>query len=135
MSVLHPLIWFTCSAYAAGAVAAAAIALACFNPGWAMYMSFPCLLAATVEGTLVGSLLPAPANRILHPIIITCLVINAGAAIFGAATGVGYHQVLQGYLTKVMLPEVVTEEQVSICALQCYGTRQSQQVLHCRRLA
>lgn len=66
-----------------------------------MYMSFPCLLAATLEGTLLGSLLPAPANRILHPIIVTCLVINATAALFGFATGVGYHQTLQNYLTKV----------------------------------
>lgn len=64
-------------------------------------MTFPCLLAATLEGTLIGSLLPAPANRILHPIIVTCLVINAGAAVFGLATGIGYHQTLQSYLTKV----------------------------------
>ena len=82
-------------------MAAVAVALACFNPGWAMYMSFPCLLAATLEGTLLGSLLPAPANRILHPIIVTCLVINATAAVFGLATGVGYHQTLQSYMTKV----------------------------------
>ena len=85
----------------AGAVAAASIALACFNPGWAMYMTFPCLLAATLEGTLIGSLLPAPANQILHPIIVTCLVINAGAAAFGFATGMGYQHALQSYLTKV----------------------------------
>lgn len=83
-----------------GAVAAVSVALACLNPSWAMYMSFPCLLAATLEGTLIGSLLPAPANRILHPIIVTCLVINAAAAVFGFATGVGYQQALHSYLTK-----------------------------------
>lgn len=64
-------------------------------------MTFPCLLAATLEGTLIGSLLPPPANRILHPIIVTCLVINAGAAVFGLATGMSYQQTLQSYLTKV----------------------------------
>lgn len=85
----------------AGAIAVLSVALAVFNPGWAMYMSFPCLLAATLEGTLLGSLLPAPANKILHPIIVTGLSVNAGAAVFGAATGMGYHSVLQGYLTKV----------------------------------
>ena len=66
-----------------------------------MYMSFPCLLAATLEGTLIGSLLPAPANRVLHPIIVTCLVINATAAVFGSVTGSGYHHTLESYLTKV----------------------------------
>lgn len=66
-----------------------------------MYMTFPCLLAGTLEGTLIGSLLPPPANRILHPIIVTCLVINATAAVFGSATGVGYHHTLESYLTKV----------------------------------
>ncbi|DBA89179.1 hypothetical protein WJX77_010210 [Trebouxia sp. C0004] len=83
-----------------GGVAAVSVALACFNPGWAIYMTFPCLLAATLEGTLIGSLLPSPANRILHPIIVTCLVINAGAAVFGLASGMGYQQTLQSYLTK-----------------------------------
>lgn len=85
----------------AGIVAAAAVGLACFNPGWSMYMTFPCLLAATLEGTLIGALLPAPANRVLHPIIVTCLVINATAAIFGSATGLGYYHTLESYLTKV----------------------------------
>ena len=66
-----------------------------------MYMAFPCLLAATLEGTLLGSLLPAPANKILHPIIVTGLSVNAGAAVYGAATGIGYQSVLQSYLTKV----------------------------------
>ena len=72
-----------------------------------MYMSFPCLLAATLEGTLLGSLLPAPANKILHPIIVTCLAVNAGAAVFGAATGAGYYSTLQSYLTKVSTPCLV----------------------------
>ncbi|KAL3139383.1 hypothetical protein ABBQ38_003717 [Trebouxia sp. C0009 RCD-2024] len=83
-----------------GVVATGAVGLASFNPGWAMYMTFPCLLAGTLEGTLIGSLLPPPANRILHPIIVTCLVINATAAVFGSATGVGYHHTLESYLTK-----------------------------------
>lgn len=80
-----------------------------------MYMSFPCLLAATLEGTLIGSLLPAPANRILHPIIVTCLVINAAAAVFGSATGLGYQHTLEIYLTKVrtlLLMDIV------LCPLQ-----------------
>jgi len=101
-SLLSPLsLAHEISSFCAGGVAAVSVALACFNHGWAIYMTFPCLLAATLEGTLIGSLLPAPANRILHPIIVTCLVINAGAAVFGLATGMGYQQTLQSYLTKV----------------------------------
>ena len=103
--------WYT------GAVAAVSVALACLNPSWAMYMSFPCLLAATLEGTLIGSLLPAPANRILHPIIVTCLVINAAAAVFGFATGVGYQQALHSYLTKVLCCCCLQASNKSNCAL------------------
>ena len=82
----------------------ASLALALFNPGWSLYMTFPCLLAATMEGALLGSLLPAPANRILHPIIVTALAINGTAAGFGLLTGVGYQATLQSYLTKVPVP-------------------------------
>lgn len=79
------------------------VALALFNPGWGIYVTFPCLLAATMEGALLGSLLPAPANRILHPIIVTALAINGAAAGFGLLTGLGYQATLQSYLTKVAL--------------------------------
>ena len=81
-------------------------------------MTFPCLLAATLEGTLIGSLLPAPANRVLHPIIVTCLVINATAAVFGLATGIGYQHTLEVYLTKV---HTLLLMDVALCPLPAFN--------------
>lgn len=95
-------------------MAVVAVAVAVFDPSLAPYMSFPCLLAATLEGTLLGSLLPPSVNKILHPIIVTCLSVNAGAALFGAATGMGWHSALQSYMTKVS-NEVCSAKMILTC--------------------
>ena len=77
-------------------------------------------------GQLLGSLLPAPANKILHPVIVTCLAINGAAAAFGAATGIGYEPALGSYITKVMracprAPFSIVTLQLSFLALKiCY---------------
>lgn len=58
------------------------------------------MLCSVVWGFLVGSALPAPLRRVLHPLITTAVLANAAALLAGAATGAGWEAVLRAFLTK-----------------------------------
>lgn len=86
----------------AGAVAVFSLAAAAFGPSqWATKLVIPFMLAATVEGLLIGSAIPKAIAKFVHPLITCGLIANFGAALYAAAIGWPYKEALRLYLTKV----------------------------------
>ncbi|GFR50813.1 hypothetical protein Agub_g13088 [Astrephomene gubernaculifera] len=86
-----------------GAVGAAALAAtAVGGPGSELgaRMALPFGLAATVGGYLLGNAVPKTLQGLLHPVVVTALVANAGAALHGSVFGVSYDTALKLYHTK-----------------------------------
>ncbi|KAG2454150.1 hypothetical protein HYH02_001186 [Chlamydomonas schloesseri] len=86
-----------------GAVAAASLAAtAVGGAGSALgaQMALPFGLAATVGGYLLGNAVPKTLQGLLHPVVVTALVANAGAALHGAVYGVSYDASLKMYYSK-----------------------------------
>jgi len=63
-------------------------------------MALPFGLAATIGGYLIGCLVPKDLHGVLHPVLVTAVVANAGAALHGAIMGWSYTKAQQVYLAK-----------------------------------
>ncbi|XP_002960739.2 plastidal glycolate/glycerate translocator 1, chloroplastic [Selaginella moellendorffii] len=59
----------------------------------------PFLLSSTVVGFLLGSFLPGPVKRFLHPVITCAIFVNAAALFFSIATEKQFLSVLGSYIT------------------------------------
>lgn len=93
-SVLHYIAWGTVAAVSLGVTLA-------MKGEWGMQMALPFGLAATVGGYLLGEAVPKDLHGILHPVVVTALVANAGAALHGAIMGWSYDMSQKVYLAKV----------------------------------
>jgi hypothetical protein len=51
-----------------------------------------------------GNLVPAKMHGVLHPVVVTAVIANAGAALHGALRGLGYDVAQKVYLAKVRRP-------------------------------
>ncbi|KAG2487871.1 hypothetical protein HYH03_013584 [Edaphochlamys debaryana] len=85
-------------AVAAGALAATAVGGAGSTLG--AQMALPFGLAATVLGYLLGNAVPKTLQGLLHPVVVTALAANGGAALHGAVYGVAYDTSLKMYYSK-----------------------------------
>lgn len=87
--------------YAAwGAIAAVSAAVAVAAPAYASYAQVPFQMAATVGGFLLGNLVPKALQGVLHPVVVTSVIGNAGAALWGNMTGLAYDTSLKAYFAK-----------------------------------
>jgi hypothetical protein len=85
-----------------GTIAAASLAAAVFGaPDLAARMALPFGLAATVGGFLIGNLVPGKLHGVLHPVVVTAIIANAGAALYGTVRGLSYDVSQKVYLAKV----------------------------------
>lgn len=85
-----------------GLIAAASLAATALgSPELAARMALPFGLAATVGGYLLGSLVPAKLQGVLHPVVVTAVLGNLGAALHGAMRGLDYATAQTVYLAKV----------------------------------
>lgn len=82
-------------------VAVGSLVAAAANPAWAPQLVTPFLLAATVEGLLLGEAVPKNIAKFVHPLITCAVFANGATALFAAATGAGYKETLAQYITKV----------------------------------
>ncbi len=71
------------------------------GPDLAARAALPFGLAATVGGYLIGEQVPKELQGVLHPVVVTALVANAGAALHGELMGWSYTKAQQVYLAKV----------------------------------
>ncbi|GLI65279.1 hypothetical protein VaNZ11_008771, partial [Volvox africanus] len=86
-----------------GAVAAASLATTAISGAGSSLgaqMALPFGLAATVGGYLLGNAVPKNLQGLLHPVVVTAIVANAGAALHGIVYGVGYDTALKMYYSK-----------------------------------
>ncbi len=87
------------------AIAAASLAAAVFgSPAAAAAAAVPFGLAATVGGYLLGCLVPAALQGVLHPVVVTAVIGNAGVALLGSLQGLTYQAAQKAYLAKVRRP-------------------------------
>lgn len=93
---------FTRAHYAAwAAIGAASLAATLADPaGLGARAALPFGLAATVGGYLIGERVPKAAQGVLHPVVVTALVANAGVAAQGALRGLPYAASQAAYLNK-----------------------------------
>lgn len=66
--------------------------------------ALPFGLAATVGGYLLGDRVPKGMQGVLHPVVVTALVANAGVALQGSLQGLSYAASQKAYLNKGALP-------------------------------
>jgi hypothetical protein len=94
---------FETSHYASwGAIAAVSMAATVMaKDALGAQMALPFGLAATIGGYLIGSAVPKDLHGVLHPVLVTAVVANAGAALHGAIMGWSYTKAQQVYLAKV----------------------------------
>ncbi|GBF88340.1 plastidal glycolate glycerate translocator, chloroplastic [Raphidocelis subcapitata] len=84
-----------------GTIAVLSLVGAVFGaPDLAASMALPFGLAATVGGFLIGNLVPGKLQGVLHPVVVTALIANAGAALYGAVRGLSYDVSQKVYLAK-----------------------------------
>jgi len=84
-----------------GAAAVAALLSTLVSPtGLGPQMALPFCLACTVGGYLLGNAVPGKYHGYLHPVVVTALVANAGAALYGNVIGVDYDTALKIYYSK-----------------------------------
>ncbi|GLC36190.1 hypothetical protein PLESTM_000414600 [Pleodorina starrii] len=89
------------AAWGAVAVASlAATAAAGAGSSLGAQMALPFGLAATVGGYLLGNAVPKNLQGLLHPVVVTAIVANLGAALHGMVYGVGYDTSLKMYYSK-----------------------------------
>lgn len=70
------------------------------GPDIAAQMALPFGLAATVGGYLIGNLVPGKYHGVLHPVLITAVIGNLGAALHGYLRGLAYDAAQTVYLAK-----------------------------------
>jgi len=70
---------------------------AAVSPAHIPFLTAPFLLSGTVGGYLVGVSLPGSVQKILHPIVTTCLLGIASVGLWGLATGSGFESALLAY--------------------------------------
>eukprot|EP00878_Enallax_costatus_P011408 GHUV01011911.1.p1 GENE.GHUV01011911.1~~GHUV01011911.1.p1 ORF type:complete len:377 (+),score=93.92 GHUV01011911.1:1322-2452(+) len=84
-----------------GAVFLASLAATALGgPDVGVRAALPLGLAATVGGYLLGEAVPKAYHGILHPVVVTAVVANAGAALHGKLMGWSYIKAQQVYLAK-----------------------------------
>eukprot|EP00879_Flechtneria_rotunda_P015351 GHRR01016047.1.p1 GENE.GHRR01016047.1~~GHRR01016047.1.p1 ORF type:complete len:495 (+),score=199.38 GHRR01016047.1:155-1639(+) len=71
------------------------------GPELARQAALPMGLAATVGGYLLGEAVPKAYHGVLHPVVVTAVVANAGAALHGKLMGWSYLTAQKVYLAKV----------------------------------
>lgn len=85
---------------AVGVASLAATAAAGAGSQLGAQLALPFGLAATVFGYLAGNAVPKSLQGLLHPVVVTALVANAGAAVHGMVYGVEYDAALKMYYSK-----------------------------------
>ncbi|WIA09396.1 hypothetical protein OEZ85_008802 [Tetradesmus obliquus] len=70
------------------------------GPELGFQAALPLGLAATVGGYLLGEAVPKAYHGVLHPVVVTALAANAGAALHGKLMGWSYIKAQQVYLAK-----------------------------------
>lgn len=84
-----------------GAIAATSLAATLIgDAATGLQMVLPFGLAATVGGFLIGNLVPAQYQGVLHPVVVTAFISNAGVAFHGALRGLAYDASQKVYLAK-----------------------------------
>lgn len=90
---LHYIAWGTI-------FAASLVAIAVGGPQMAAQAALPFGLAVTLGGFLIGELVPKAYHGILHPVLVTAVVANAGLALQGKLLGISYNAAQTAYLAK-----------------------------------
>eukprot|EP00775_Hariotina_reticulata_P011013 gene11013-11167_t len=84
-----------------GVIAVASLAATVFGgPELGAQMALPFGLAATIGGYLIGELVPKAYHGVLHPVLVTAVLANAGCALQGSLLGWSYTKAQQMYLAK-----------------------------------
>ena len=91
------------------AIFVASLLAAAMRPAeYAHTLARPCLLAATVEGLLIGSALPKGIQTVLHPLVVCTAVANLATFVFSKAVGWTYKYGLSEYITKVSFDSMIS---------------------------
>lgn len=68
---------------------------------WAVNLQMPFMLASTVMGYLIGTVVPSAVSTVLHPLITCALVANLGAFAYTSVSGLTFDTIAKSYLAKV----------------------------------
>eukprot|EP00197_Chlamydomonas_leiostraca_P003092 CAMPEP_0202869602 /NCGR_PEP_ID=MMETSP1391-20130828/12544_1 /ASSEMBLY_ACC=CAM_ASM_000867 /TAXON_ID=1034604 /ORGANISM="Chlamydomonas leiostraca, Strain SAG 11-49" /LENGTH=506 /DNA_ID=CAMNT_0049549939 /DNA_START=116 /DNA_END=1636 /DNA_ORIENTATION=- len=86
-----------------GAIAAVSLGATLANPAqWGAAAALPFNTAMTLLGFLAGNAMPKVVQSVLHPVVMTALVANAGAALHGKLMGISYAGAQKVYYSKNM---------------------------------
>lgn len=87
-----------------GGIAGLSYLVAAVVPSLAHQMLLPFQLACTVGGYIVGCAVPKDLQGLLHPVVVTAVLANLGAAAIGALNGYDYLYSLKAFYAKGALP-------------------------------
>lgn len=87
-----------------GAIAAVSLLVAVLDNSLVPKVMLPFQLACTVGGYIVGCAVPKALQNLLHPVVVTAVLANAGAAAIGSLQGYDYVYSLKAYYAKGALP-------------------------------